>query len=34
MIKIEKSVMINRPVAEVFEFMANSENDPLWQSGI
>lgn len=34
MIKIEKSVTIKRSVAEVFEFMSNSENDPQWQSGI
>ncbi len=33
MIKIETSVVINRPIDEVFEFMANSENDPQWQSG-
>ncbi len=33
MIKIENSVVINRPVDEVFEFLANSENDPQWQSG-
>jgi uncharacterized membrane protein len=34
MIKIESSVVINRPVDEVFEFLANSENDPQWQSGV
>ena len=33
MIKIENSVVINRPIDEVFEFMANSENDPQWSSG-
>ncbi len=32
MIKIESSVVINRPVDEVFEFLVNSENDPQWQS--
>ena len=32
MIKIENSVVINRPVDEVFEFLANSENNPQWQS--
>jgi uncharacterized membrane protein len=32
MIKIENRVVINRPIDEVFEFMANSENDPQWQS--
>ena len=30
MTKIEHSVVINRPVEEVFEFMANPENTPLW----
>ncbi len=33
MIKIENSYVINRPIEEVFEFMANSENDPQWSSG-
>jgi uncharacterized protein YndB with AHSA1/START domain len=33
MIKLENSVVINRPIDEVFEFMANSENNPQWQSG-
>ena len=33
MIKIENSIVINRPVDEIFEFMANSENNPQWQSG-
>ena len=33
MIKIENSVVINRPVDEIFEFMANAENNPQWQSG-
>ena len=33
MIKIESSTVINRPVDEVFEFLANSENSPQWQSG-
>ena len=32
MIKIENSVVINKPVEEVFEYMANSENNPQWQS--
>jgi uncharacterized membrane protein len=30
MIKIENSVLINRPVEEVFAFVANVENLPLW----
>jgi len=34
MIKMEQSVVINRPVEEVFEFLANPENGPQWQSGI
>lgn len=33
MIKIENSIVINRPVDEIFEFMANAENNPQWQSG-
>jgi dehydrogenase/reductase SDR family protein 12 len=33
-IKIETSVVINKPVESVFEFMANSENDTQWQSGV
>ncbi len=32
--KVETSVVINRPVEEVFEFMANAENDILWRSGV
>jgi uncharacterized membrane protein len=30
MIKVETSVVINRPVDEVFEFVANIENLPQW----
>ena len=33
MIEIENSVVINKPVEEVFEFISNSENNPQWQSG-
>ncbi len=33
MIKIENSIVINKPVEEVFEFLANAENNPQWQSG-
>jgi uncharacterized protein YndB with AHSA1/START domain len=33
MIEIENSVVINRPVDEIFEFMADAENHPQWQSG-
>jgi uncharacterized protein YndB with AHSA1/START domain len=34
MLKVEVSVVINRPVEEIFEFLANPENDPKWQSGV
>ena len=30
MTKIENSVVIKRPIEEVFAFMANPENTPLW----
>jgi len=33
MAKLEISTVINRPVAEVFEFLSNSENRPKWSSG-
>ena len=32
MIRLENSIVINKPVEEVFEYMANSENNPQWQS--
>ena len=34
MIHVEKSVLINRPVAEVFEFVTNGENTTKWQGGV
>lgn len=34
MIKFEKSIFINRPQQEVFDFMSNFENDAQWQSGL
>lgn len=34
MIKIEHSVVINRPVEEIFAYMDNPENDPKWQSDV
>ncbi len=34
MLKVEVSVVINRSVEEIFEFLANPENDPKWQSGV
>jgi uncharacterized membrane protein len=32
MINVEESIIINRPVAEVFAFVANFENHPKWES--
>lgn len=34
MIKVELSVVINRPVAEVFAFATNSANNAKWQEGL
>jgi len=34
MARVEASVVISRPVEEVFEFVTNPENDPQWQSPI
>jgi len=34
MVKVETSVMINRPIAEVFEFVVNPESGPQWESGL
>ncbi|MGD8406286.1 MAG: SRPBCC family protein [Anaerolineales bacterium] len=34
MIKFEKSVLINRPQQEVFDFVTDLSNDPQWQSSI
>ena len=34
MIKIEKSIVINKPVGEVFAFVNNNENSTKWQSGV
>ena len=31
MIKIEYSLVIDRPVEQVFDFMSNVENGPKWQ---
>ncbi len=33
MLKIESSVVINRPVEEVFAVLSNVENNPKWSSG-
>jgi uncharacterized protein YndB with AHSA1/START domain len=32
MINVEASTLINRPVADVFAFVANFENHPKWES--
>lgn len=34
MIEFEKSIFINRPQQEVFDFVTNLNNDPKWQSTI
>jgi uncharacterized membrane protein len=34
LIKFEKSLLINRPLQEVFDFVTNLSNDPQWQSSI
>ena len=34
MIKVELSIVINRPVAEVFAFVADPSNNKKWQEGL
>lgn len=34
MIKVEESVVIQRPIEEVFAFLADQTNAPRWQSGL
>ena len=34
MIKVELSVVINRPVADVFDFATNPANNAKWQEGL
>ncbi|NIS83510.1 MAG: hypothetical protein GTO14_25680 [Anaerolineales bacterium] len=34
MMKIEHSVVIERPIEEVFAFLNDAENNPTWQSGV
>ena len=34
MIKIERSIVINRPVEEVFAYATDSKNNAKWQSGL
>ncbi len=34
MIRIETIVVINRPIDEIFEFVSDVGNNPLWQSSV
>ena len=34
MIKVEKGVIINRPIEEVFAYVGDQTNAPQWQSGV
>lgn len=34
MIKVENSVVINRPVADVFAYACDPANEPRWQDGV
>ena len=34
MIKVESSVVINKPLAEVFAFATNNDNSTKWQGGV
>jgi uncharacterized protein YndB with AHSA1/START domain len=34
MIRVEKSVVINKPLPEVFAFVSNSDNTTKWQGGV
>jgi len=34
MIHIEESIIINRPIEEVFAFMSETKNLPLWQTDV
>jgi ligand-binding SRPBCC domain-containing protein len=34
MIKVSSSVVINKPLAEVFAFVSNNENSTKWQGGV
>ncbi len=34
MLKVTSSVVINKPVADVFAFAINAENDTQWQGGV
>ena len=32
--EIQRSIVINRPISEVFAFFADAENDPQWRTGV
>src|SRR5512139_993773 len=34
MITVERSVVINKPVAEVFSYVSDNSNDSKWQAGV
>jgi hypothetical protein len=34
MAKVETSIVVNRPVGEVFQFISVNENALQWQSGL
>ena len=34
MIKFEHSLVIDQPLDEVFAFLNNEQNDPIWQAGV
>ena len=34
MITVERSVVINKPVAVVFAYVSDTANDPKWQAGV
>ena len=34
MVKVETSIVINRPVGEVFEYVSNPENNPQYESAV
>jgi ribosome-associated toxin RatA of RatAB toxin-antitoxin module len=34
MLRIDESIMINRAPEDVFAYVENLENDPIWQSGV
>ena len=34
MVAVEKMITINRPVEEVFAYVSDLQNSPLWQKGL